>query len=43
MFGSENVYYPPSGFCFDVLCGDDSIDDDPDDDAYNLDEKVNKN
>lgn len=40
MFGSDRLYYPPLGFCFDVICGDDSIVDDPEDDAYNLDEKV---
>ncbi|XP_050297666.1 lysosomal alpha-mannosidase-like [Anthonomus grandis grandis] len=40
MFGPDNIYYPPSGFCFDVLCGDDSIDDDVTNDAYNLEKKV---
>ncbi|CAN7940010.1 unnamed protein product, partial [Ixodes hexagonus] len=31
-----SVYSPPSGFCFDVHCGDDPIVDDPESDEYNV-------
>ncbi|XP_066143719.1 lysosomal alpha-mannosidase-like [Euwallacea fornicatus] len=39
-FGTDNTYHSPGGFCFDLLCSDDAIVDDPDDEGYNLDEKV---
>lgn len=35
-----NGYGPPSGFCFDILCNDDPIMDDPRLHDYNVDEKV---
>lgn len=35
-----NTYSPPPGFCFDVLCSDDPIIDDPDSPDYNIDTKV---
>ncbi|KAK3861068.1 hypothetical protein Pcinc_032926 [Petrolisthes cinctipes] len=35
-----NGYSPPHGFCFDVLCRDDPIMDDPRLKDYNVDEKV---
>ncbi|XP_066143340.1 lysosomal alpha-mannosidase-like [Euwallacea fornicatus] len=31
----DSLYYPPSGFCFDVLCSDDNIVDDPQEETYN--------
>jgi len=35
-----NNYDPPKGFCFDVFCADDPINDDPKLFGYNLDAKV---
>ncbi|XP_055327446.1 LOW QUALITY PROTEIN: lysosomal alpha-mannosidase-like [Paramacrobiotus metropolitanus] len=35
-----NVYYPPPSFCFDLLCSDPPIMDDPRLEDYNLDERV---
>ncbi|XP_050460750.1 lysosomal alpha-mannosidase isoform X2 [Cataglyphis hispanica] len=35
-----NTYSPPPGFCFDVLCADDPMIDDPDSPDYNIDKKV---
>ncbi|XP_029158276.1 lysosomal alpha-mannosidase isoform X1 [Nylanderia fulva] len=35
-----NTYSPPPGFCFDVLCQDDPIIDDPDSPDYNIDKKI---
>ncbi|XP_012143157.2 lysosomal alpha-mannosidase II isoform X2 [Megachile rotundata] len=37
-----NTYSPPPGFCFDVLCSDDPIIDDPNSPDYNVKEKVEK-
>ncbi|VDM51702.1 unnamed protein product [Angiostrongylus costaricensis] len=36
----RNDYGPPNGFCFDALCRDDPIMDNPDLEEYNLDEKI---
>ncbi|ERL87070.1 hypothetical protein D910_04471 [Dendroctonus ponderosae] len=36
----EDIYYPPSGFCFDILCEDDKIIDDPDDEAFNAEARA---
>ncbi|XP_072947018.1 lysosomal alpha-mannosidase-like [Epargyreus clarus] len=35
-----NTYSPPPGFCFDVLCTDEPIIDDPDSPLYNVDSRV---
>ncbi|GFQ97852.1 lysosomal alpha-mannosidase, partial [Trichonephila clavata] len=35
-----NSYSPPSGFCFDVLCDDPPIMDDPELKDYNVDQRV---
>ncbi|XP_038221354.1 lysosomal alpha-mannosidase-like isoform X3 [Zerene cesonia] len=35
-----NTYSPPPGFCFDVLCDDEPIIDDPDSPMFNVDERV---
>ncbi|KAJ0184382.1 hypothetical protein K1T71_000805 [Dendrolimus kikuchii] len=35
-----NTYSPPPGFCFDVLCNDEPIIDDPDSPMFNVDNKV---
>jgi lysosomal alpha-mannosidase len=35
-----NTYSPPPGFCFDVLCADEPMIDDPDSPDYNIDRKV---
>ncbi|XP_026724554.1 lysosomal alpha-mannosidase-like isoform X2 [Trichoplusia ni] len=35
-----NTYSPPPGFCFDVLCADEPIIDDPDSPMYNVVDKV---
>jgi lysosomal alpha-mannosidase len=35
-----NVYWPPEGFCFDVLCQSPPIVDDPENRNYNVNEKV---
>ncbi|CAG7723264.1 unnamed protein product [Allacma fusca] len=35
-----NGYNPPDGYCFDIFCGDDPINDDPKLLGYNLDKKV---
>lgn len=35
-----NTYGPPPGFCFDVLCGDETIVDDPDSPMFNIDRRV---
>ncbi|KPJ14056.1 Lysosomal alpha-mannosidase [Papilio machaon] len=37
-----NTYSPPPGFCFDVLCNDEPIIDDPSSPMYNVDQKVDK-
>ncbi|KAL1490679.1 hypothetical protein ABEB36_013334 [Hypothenemus hampei] len=36
----DSIYYPPSGFCFDILCADDNIVDDPNDATYNAAQKA---
>ncbi|XP_045489045.1 lysosomal alpha-mannosidase isoform X2 [Pieris rapae] len=36
-----NTYSPPPGFCFDVLCDDEPIIDDPHSPMYNVDERLN--
>ncbi|EPB79724.1 glycosyl hydrolase family 38 protein [Ancylostoma ceylanicum] len=36
----QDNYGPPEGFCFDALCGDDPIMDDPEMEGFNLDEKI---
>ncbi|XP_017767636.1 PREDICTED: lysosomal alpha-mannosidase-like isoform X2 [Eufriesea mexicana] len=35
-----NTYSPPPGFCYDVLCNDEPIIDDPDSPDYNVDERI---
>ncbi|KAM0728650.1 Lysosomal alpha-mannosidase [Formica fusca] len=35
-----NTYSPPPGFCFDVLCADEPMIDDPDSPDYNIDKKI---
>lgn len=35
-----NTYSPPPGFCFDILCRDEPIIDNPYSDEYNVDKKV---
>ena len=35
-----NGYSPPEGFCFDLLCNDEPIKDDPDLEDYNVDRRV---
>ncbi|ODN03792.1 Lysosomal alpha-mannosidase, partial [Orchesella cincta] len=35
-----NYYLPPDGFCFDITCDDEPINDDPNLADYNVDEKV---
>ncbi|XP_049884045.1 lysosomal alpha-mannosidase-like isoform X1 [Pectinophora gossypiella] len=35
-----NTYSPPPGFCFDILCRDEPIVDDPDSPMFNVDERV---
>lgn len=35
-----NHYDAPAGFCFDILCDDDSLIDNPDSPEYNMDVKV---
>lgn len=37
-----NTYSPPPGFCFDVLCSDDPMIDDPESPEYNIDTRVSK-
>lgn len=39
----EDTYYPPSGFCFDILCENDNIIDDANEDEYNVVTKVSYN
>lgn len=36
-----NMYSPPPGFCFDILCSDEPIVDDKSSPEYNVDQKVN--
>ncbi|XP_052739164.1 lysosomal alpha-mannosidase [Bicyclus anynana] len=36
-----NLYNAPDGFCFDFLCSDEPIVDDPDSKVYNADKRVN--
>ncbi|XP_022823999.1 lysosomal alpha-mannosidase-like [Spodoptera litura] len=36
-----NLYNAPDGFCFDFLCNDEPIIDDPDNKVYNADKRVN--
>ncbi|XP_018323399.1 lysosomal alpha-mannosidase-like isoform X2 [Agrilus planipennis] len=36
-----NHYSPPPGFCFDILCNDDPIIDNPESPDYNVERKVN--
>uniref|UniRef100_A0A336M0Y1 Alpha-mannosidase n=1 Tax=Culicoides sonorensis TaxID=179676 RepID=A0A336M0Y1_CULSO len=38
----HNLYQPPSGFCFDILCADEPIIDDPDSSDYNVNERIDK-
>lgn len=33
-------YMPPPGWCFDIICNDDPIIDDPDSEDYNVPDKV---
>lgn len=35
-----NTYGPPPGFCFDILCGDETIVDDPESPMFNIDRRV---
>ncbi|XP_025265136.1 lysosomal alpha-mannosidase isoform X1 [Camponotus floridanus] len=35
-----NTYSPPPGFCFDVLCADEPMIDDPDSPDYNIEKRV---
>ena len=35
-----NTYGPPPGFCFDILCGDETIVDDPDSPMFNIDRRA---
>lgn len=35
-----NVYGPPPGFCFDIMCNDEPIIDDPKIPDYNVDKRV---
>lgn len=35
-----NFYKAPSGFCFDIVCEDEPLIDDPDSPDYNMDMKV---
>ena len=35
-----NTYSPPPGFCFDILCADEPVIDDPESPEYNLERKV---
>ena len=35
-----NTYSPPPGFCFDILCGDETIVEDPDSPMFNIDRRV---
>ncbi|XP_033223798.1 lysosomal alpha-mannosidase-like [Belonocnema kinseyi] len=35
-----NIYVPPSGFCFDILCSDEPLIDDTEVPDYNIDRKV---
>lgn len=35
-----NTYGPPPGFCFDILCGDETIVDDPESPIFNIDRRV---
>ncbi|XP_014487574.1 PREDICTED: lysosomal alpha-mannosidase isoform X1 [Dinoponera quadriceps] len=35
-----NTYSPPAGFCFDVLCADEPMIDDPDSPDYNIDTRI---
>ncbi|CAG4980624.1 unnamed protein product [Parnassius apollo] len=37
-----NTYSPPPGFCFDVLCDDEPIIDDPDSPIFNVDQRIDK-
>lgn len=38
-----NLYNAPEGFCFDFLCNDEPIIDDPDNKVYNADKRVMEN
>ena len=35
-----NTYSPPSTFCFDIMCGDEPIVDDPNSPMFNIDRRV---
>lgn len=35
-----DFYTTPSGYCFDIICGDGPVVDDEDSPEYNLDKKV---
>ena len=35
-----NTYFSPSGFCFDIVCSDQPIIDNPKSKDYNVDERV---
>jgi hypothetical protein len=37
---NEGHYSPPVGFCFDITCGDEPIQDNPNLENYNLDDKL---
>lgn len=37
-----NLYNPPEGFCFDFLCNDEPIMDDPDSRVFNADKRVSQ-
>ncbi|KAL1490680.1 hypothetical protein ABEB36_013335 [Hypothenemus hampei] len=39
-FGSDNTYHTPGGLCWDYLCSDDAIDDDPSSPGYNVNVKI---
>ena len=35
-----NQYSPPPGFCWDILCNDEPLVDDPESHSYNLDRRI---
>ncbi|KAI1305362.1 Lysosomal alpha-mannosidase [Halotydeus destructor] len=37
---NENGYNPPDGFCFDIMCSDEPIIDDPSSGSFNVDQRV---
>lgn len=38
----HNLYQPPPGFCFDILCADEPMIDDPESPDYNVDRRVDE-